>query len=85
VAQAQGGVTSWAALGCPPDPCIDTVSIANTFLTSGTYKANLVLQITSKALKGHSINFRSGENIELLQGFDLPVSSNLNILNEYCD
>jgi len=84
-AKAQGGVTSWVTGACGSGLCIDTVSIANTFLSSGSYKANLVLQVASKALDGHSINLSSGENIELLQGFDLPANSNLNILNTYCD
>lgn len=85
LAKAQGGVTSWVAGPCGSGPCIDTISIANTFLSSGTYKANLVLQVASKALEGHSINLHSGENVELLEGFDLPTNSNLKILNTYCD
>ncbi len=85
LAKAQGGVTSWVAGPCGSDPCVDTVSVANTFLSSGTYKANLILQVSSKALEGHSINLNSGESIELLEGFDLPTNSSLKIINTYCD
>jgi len=85
LAKAQGGVTSWVAGPCEAGRCADTISIANTFLSSGTYKANLVLQVASKALNGHSVNLNSGESIELLEGFDVPATSNLNILNTYCD